>query len=193
MTLQISGHNVDIGQSLRQRIDDTITDSVEKFFDGGYSGQITVSKSGREFHTECAIRLDTGMIFESGGRNSDPTQSFELAAERLEKRLRRYHRRLKDHKKVATARESARAAAFILEAPNEHEEIAEDYAPTIVAETTQPVNTLSVSHAVMELDRTEAAFLVFRNSSHGGVNVVFRRSDGNFGWIDPSLNETVSG
>lgn len=193
MVLKISGKNVDIGQALRTRIDATVSDAVKKYFNGGYSGHITVTKGGRGFETECAVHLDTGMVFEARGSAGDAHASFDQAAERLEKRLRRYKRRLKDHKKHSAPQPEVLAAedasAFVLQAPNEDEEIGEDYSPAIVAETRTPILTLSVSAAVMELDRTEVPVVVFRNSSHGNVNVVFRRPDGHFGWIDPVLNE----
>jgi ribosomal subunit interface protein len=193
MVLKISGKNVDIGQALRTRIDATVTDAVKKYFSGGYSGHITVTKGGRGFETECALHLDTGMVFEARGSAADAHASFDQAAERLEKRLRRYKRRLKDHKKNFGSADDiplpGDATAFVLEAPDEDEEIGEDYAPAIVAETKTPIRTLSVSAAVMELDRTDVPVVVFRNSKHGAVNVVFRRPDGHFGWIDPVLNE----
>lgn len=195
MVLKISGKNVDIGQALRTRIDATVSDAVKKYFNGGYSGHITVTKGGRGFETECAIHLDTGMIFEARGSAGDAHASFDLAAERLEKRLRRYKRRLKDHKKNTAQPEvlaGVDASAFVLQAPDEDEEIGEDYSPAIVAETRTPIQTLSVSAAVMELDRTEVPVVVFRNASHGNVNVVFRRPDGHFGWIDPVLNEAAA-
>ncbi len=197
MVLKISGKNVDIGQALRTRIDATVTDAVKKYFSGGYSGHVTVTKGGRGFETECALHLDTGMVFEARGSAGDAHASFDQAAERLEKRLRRYKRRLKDHKKGGAHADDmpmpGDATAFVLEAPHEDEEIGEDYSPAIVAETRTPILTLSVSAAVMELDRTEVPVVVFRNASHGAVNVVFRRPDGHFGWIDPVLNEGSAG
>ena len=98
MVLKISGKSVDIGQALRTRIDTTISGAVGKFFDGGFSGHVTLSKTGRTFQTECTIHLDTGIVFEASGNDGDANASFDKAAERLEKRLRRYKRRLKDHK-----------------------------------------------------------------------------------------------
>lgn len=190
MAIRISGKNVDIGQALRTRIDETLPGIVSKYFSGGYSGHVTISKSGRDFATDCTIHLDTGIVFESRGNNADAHASFDAAAERLDKRLRRYKRRLKDHKKPAESMAGVEEsyAAFVLSAPAEEEEVAEDYAPAIVAETRTPIHTMSVSAAVMELDRTEAPVIVFRNSKNNGINVVYRRSDGHFGWIDPELN-----
>lgn len=194
MVLNITGTNVDIGQTLRTRIDDTIDAAVSKYFDGGYSGHVTVTKSGRSFRTECTIHLDTGMMFEASGEEPDAHASFDKAGERLEKRLRRYKRRLKSHKRSADERhlidEALQASAFVLKAPDESTEVEDDFTPVIVAETETEVKSLSVSEAVMKLDMTEAPVIVFRNRSHGGMNVVFRRADGHFGWIDPILTNT---
>ena len=97
MSLRIAGKNFDIGQALRSRIDETVTGTVQKYFDRGFSGQITVSKSGHVFETELALHLDTGVILEVHGSDPDAHLSFDQAAERLAKRLRRYKRQLKDH------------------------------------------------------------------------------------------------
>ena len=97
MTIRIAGKNFDIGQALRSRIDETVTGTVQKYFDRGYSGQITLSKSGHVFETEVALHLDSGVVLEVRGSDADAHVSFDQAAERLAKRLRRYKRRLKDH------------------------------------------------------------------------------------------------
>ena len=97
MVLRIAGKNLDIGQALRSRIDETVAGTVQKYFDRGYSGQVTVSKSGSLFETELALHLDSGVILEVSGSDVDAHLSFDQAAERLAKRLRRYKRRLKDH------------------------------------------------------------------------------------------------
>ena len=97
MVLRIAGKNLDIGQALRTRIDETVTGTVQKYFDRGYSGQVTVSKTGSVFETDLALHLDTGVVLEVHGSDTDAHLSFEQAAERLAKRLRRYKRRLKDH------------------------------------------------------------------------------------------------
>jgi ribosomal subunit interface protein len=97
MVLRISGKNIDIGQALRTRIDETISGTVRKYFDRGYSGQVTLSRSGHVFETDLAVHLDSGTMLEARGSDPDAHLSFDQAAERLEKRLRRYKRRLKDH------------------------------------------------------------------------------------------------
>jgi ribosomal subunit interface protein len=97
MALRISGTNIDIGEALRQRIDRTVSETVQKYFDRGYSGQVTVSRNGRVFETGLALHLDTGIVLEAHGSDADAHLSFDQAAERLDKQLRRYTRRLKDH------------------------------------------------------------------------------------------------
>jgi ribosomal subunit interface protein len=97
MVLRIAGKNLDIGEALRTRIDATVTGTVQKYFDRGYSGHCTVSRSGKVFETELALHLDSGVILEVHGSDPDAHTSFDQAAERLAKRLRRYKRRLNDH------------------------------------------------------------------------------------------------
>ena len=97
MSLRIAGKNFDVGQALRSRIDETVTGTVQKYFDRGYSGQVTLSKSGHTFETELALHLDSGVVLEVHGSDADAYASFDQAAERLAKRLRRYKRRLKEH------------------------------------------------------------------------------------------------
>lgn len=97
MVLRIAGKNVDIGQALRSRIEETVSSTVKKYFDRGYSGQVTVSKSGREFETDLVMHLDTGTVLEARGADADAHLSLDQAAERLDKQLRRYMRRLKEH------------------------------------------------------------------------------------------------
>jgi ribosome hibernation promoting factor len=192
MVLRVSGKNVDIGQALRTRIDATVSATIQKYFSGGYSGHVTLSKSGRAFETECALHLDTGMVFEARGLDADAHASFDQAAERLENRMRRYKRRLRDYKRTPVE-SGAGASAYVIEAPSGEDEIAEDYAPAIIAETRLDLPTISVSTAVMQLDRTDAPVVIFRNPSHGGVNVVYRRADGHFGWVDPALADARRG
>ena len=132
------------------------------------------------------------MVFEARGLDADAHASFDQAAERLENRMRRYKRRLRDYKRTVVEA-GAGAAAYVLAAPSDEDEIGEDYAPAIIAETRLDIPTISVSTAVMQLDRTDAPVVIFRNPSHGGVNVVYRRADGHFGWVDPALADARRG
>lgn len=184
MSFRITGLHMDIGDSLRSRIDGRISDAVAKFFDGGFSGHVTVEKLGSGFKTDCLINLDTGMMLQATGKEMDPTASFDAAAERIEKRLRRYKRRLKDHHSKAETPQDA--AYVIMESPEEEEEISTDYAPVIIAESSTSIRTQTVAMAVMQLDLMDGPVHLFKNAANGGLNVVYRRGDGNIGWIDPS-------
>ena len=186
MALRISGKHMDIGDSLRERIEDRIGDAVEKYFGNGYSGHVTVEKDGAFFEADCLVHLNSGMVLQASGRENDATAAFERAAERIEKRLRRYKRRLRNHHKSGpNGEEQASVAYAVVESPNEEDEMPEDFAPVIVAESARTVRTQSVAMAVMQLDLMDAPVNVFRNAGSGAINVVYRRPDGNIGWVDP--------
>lgn len=192
MTLRISGKQMEIGDAFRERIDDRIKSAVDKYFDGGFSGHVTVEKSGSRFTADCLVRLDTGIVLQATGQAQDPQGSFEAAAEKIEKRLRRYKRRLKSHDNgpdpMAELEAGLETLDYRVMAPlaEEDEDVPEDYAPAVVAETTMSLRTMSVANAVVELDMRDNPVLVFRNAGNSHVNIVYRRADGNIGWIDPS-------
>src|SRR5580693_3720788 len=188
MSFRISGKNIDVGDALRERVSERIAEAMGKYFDGGYSGHVTLEREGFGFRTECAIHLDSKITLHAEGMAADPYASADQAALRIEKRLRRYHRRLKDHRpERLDGRETIDAASYIIAAPADDESGADSdgFTPAIVAESTTALKVLSVSDAVTELDMTGAPVVVFRHAGHGGINVVYRRRDGHFGWIDP--------
>jgi ribosomal subunit interface protein len=190
MTFRVSGKNLDIGDALRDRIGDRIAETVGKYFDGGYSGHLTLTRDGFGFRTECAIHLDSKITLHADGMAPDAYASADQAAALIEKRLRRYHRRLKGHRPERNETRAADwaavdAASYIIAAPEPADEADIDFTPVIIAESTTTLKQLSVSDAVTELDLTGAPVLVFRHAAHGGVNIVYRRADGHFGWIDP--------
>ena len=187
MNLRISGKHMDIGDAFRSRIEGRIGDTVAKYFDGGFSSHIVVEKTGPRFSADCMIHLDTGMSLQAAGHALDPVAAFEAAAERIEKRLRRYKRRLKSHKAVGNGADTD--VAYTIMAPiaeDDEEEIPEDFAPAVVAESTVLLKTMTVASAVIELDARDAPVVVFRNAGSEQVNIVYRRQDGNIGWIDPA-------
>ncbi|MBL4876342.1 MAG: ribosome-associated translation inhibitor RaiA [Cohaesibacteraceae bacterium] len=185
MTLRISGKNFDVGKSLRDYAEGRIGESVLKYFDGGFSGHVTVEKEGSGFRTDCSIHLDTGIVLQASGTAKEPYPSFDQAAERIEKRLRRYKRRLKSHRGPST--HETFAIDRVLQSPEVHDEVPEDFMPAVIAETTTAIRSHTVGSAVMELDMSDAPAVVFRNAKSGTLNVVFRRPDGHVGWIDPDL------
>jgi ribosomal subunit interface protein len=192
MTLRISGKQMEIGDAFRERIDERIKTAVDKYFDGGFSGHVTVEKSGSRFNADCMVHLDTGMTLQAAGQAQEPTSAFEAAADRIEKRLRRYKRRLKSHATgtdpMAGMEPGPDMVDYRVMAPvaEDDEEVPEDYAPAIVAESTLSLRTMSVASAVIELDTKDSPVFVFRNAGNAHVNIVYRRSDGNIGWIDPT-------
>ena len=187
MSFRISGQNLDIGEALRERISERIAEAMDKYFDGGYSGHVTLARDGFGFRTECAIHLDSKITLHAEGMAPDAYASADQAALRIEKRLRRYHRRLKDHRPERD-RQSSDAASYVIAAPEHENELEVDaFTPVIIAESTTKLKQLSVSDAVTELDMTGTPVLVFKHAAHGGINVVYRRADGHFGWIDPSV------
>lgn len=188
MTFRVSGKNLDVGDALRERVSGRIAEAMGKYFDGGYSGHVTLEREGFGFRTECAIHLDSKITLHAEGMAADPYASADQAALRIEKRLRRYHRRLKDHRpERLDGRETFDAASYIIAAPADDESGADGdaFTPAIIAESTTALKLLSVSDAVTELDMTGAPVVVFRHAAHGGISVVYRRRDGHFGWIDP--------
>src|ERR1700709_1607606 len=190
MQFRVSGRNIDVGEALRTRINARVADATAKYFDGGCSGHVTIGKEGFGFRTECVIHLDSGTLLEAEALAADAYASADQAALRIEKRLRRYKRRLKGR---ATARTdqaanelNADTQSYVIAAPDhETEEEVADFNPVIIAESTTTLERLSVSEAVLELDMTGAPVVVFRHCVNGRVKIVYRPGDGNVGWVDP--------
>ncbi|CAN5362250.1 ribosome-associated translation inhibitor RaiA [soil metagenome] len=190
MSLRISGKNLDVGEALRGQAEARVAAALGKYYEGGYQGHVTVGKDGTAFKTDGVLHLSSGITLEASGTAHDAYASLDKMAERIEKRLRRYNRRLKDRSASANGREpGVEIPSYVIAAPDEEiEEIDLDGAgdnPVIVAESTKSLHVLTVSDAVAELDLTGAPVVIFRHAGHGRMNVVYRRRDGNIGWIDP--------
>ncbi|MBB6261703.1 ribosomal subunit interface protein [Paenochrobactrum gallinarii] len=186
MTLRVSGKHMDVGDAFRTRINDRVTEAVSKYFEHGFAGQVTVTKSGSRYAADCMLHLDSGATLQSTGEAQDPQLAFDIAAEKIETRLRRYKRRLKSRQAATNTGYADIAYRVMAPLLEEEEELPADYAPTIVAESSVTLRTMSVASAVVELDLTEHPVLVFRNAGNDEVNIVYRRADGNIGWVDPS-------
>ena len=190
MTLRISGKSISVGEALRSRVSERTDEVLRKYFDGNYSGHITLSKDGFGFRTDCSLHLDSGITLEADSNATDAYASADQALVMIEKRLRRYKSRLKDRSARKTYAANAALAdidapSYVIEAPAESDEEVTTYSPVIIAEATTSLKRLSVSEAVMELDLTGAACIVFQHGSSGRVNIIYRRTDGNVGWVDP--------
>jgi len=190
MTLRISGKSISVGDALRSRVSERTDEVLRKYFDGNYSGHITLSKDGFGFRTDCSLHLDSGITLEADSNATDAYASADQALVMIEKRLRRYKSRLKDRSARKTYAANAALAdidapSYVIEAPAGGDEEVTAYSPVIIAEATTSLKRLSVSEAVMELDLTGAACIVFQHGSSGRVNIIYRRTDGNVGWVDP--------
>lgn len=190
MGIRVSGRNLDVGDALRSQVEARMAAAIAKYSEGDGSGHVVVSRDGSGFRTECMINLGSGTTLESSGTAGDAYASFDQSALRIEKRLRRYKRRIKDRLGSPRQRvEGAEIAYAILEAPTDEEAEAEEFHPVVIAETTKRIDRLSVSEAVIELDLTGAPVVVFRHAGNGRTNVVYRRRDGTVGWVDPPSDE----
>lgn len=187
MSVRIAGKHMEIGESFRLKIESQVAEAVKKYFDGGYSGQVIVTKSGSRFSSDCRLHLDSGANLHAAGEANDPQQSFDQAFERIEKRLRRYKRKLKDHHLGnGNSNGQGEIAYTVMETGFDEDEVPENFAPAIVAERTKKLKTMSVASAVMALDMTDEPVFMFRSPGNEHLNIVYRRQDGNIGWIDAS-------
>jgi len=186
MPFRVSGKNIDLGEALRERISSRVSDATAKYFDGGYSGHVTVGKDGFGFRTELVVHLDSGVVLEVEAFATDAYASADQAALRIEKRLRRYKRRLNDrHEQTAHAIRAEDAAYTIFVEPEPEVEEHSD-APLVIAEMRVDVPEATVSDAVMMLDLRNTNALLFKNAGTGTYNMVYRRGDGSIGWVEPS-------
>jgi len=189
MTIQVTGKNLDVGMALRGYVQERITHTVEKYIGRQPAGHVRIEKEHGEFRTNCTIHLWQGMSLEAHGAAPDAYQSADRACERLEKRVRRYTRKVKRHGGLQTTRKETQARDYILQSPLEGQEESDEDNPIVIAEVETVVHEMTVSDAVMQMDLSDRAFVVFRNASHGEINVVYRRDDGNIGWIDPAVKK----
>ena len=196
MTLQVTGKNVEAGEAFKIYITDKLGDSLEKYIGPEISGHIRLEKERGRFRTDCSIRLKTGLLLESHGEGADAYASADAAVERMDKRLRRYKRRLKSHHSGHGRDHSAGEIAandYTVRADEDDTDATAVLSehPVIIAEAERGIKQLPVSEAVMQLDLTDKSFLVFRNAAHGGLNVVYRRADGHIGWIDANVEHVA--
>jgi ribosomal subunit interface protein len=188
MRYQISGKQIDIGTSLQSHVQDGLGLVMEKYAQRPTDVIVVFSRVAHTFVCEATAHLSTGLTAQAKGSASEIYAAFDSCSEKLEKQLRRYKRRLKDHhRERAEPVEFGGASSYIVAAAAEEDEDAEPATrqPFIIAEMETRIPSLSAGEAVMQMELAEAAVLVFRNERHGGVNVVYRREDGNIGWIDP--------
>ncbi|MDX2289216.1 MAG: ribosome-associated translation inhibitor RaiA [Hyphomicrobiaceae bacterium] len=192
MTLQVTGKNVEMSDAFKDYVFEKIEAVLEKYIGREISGHVRLEKERSLFRTDCSIRLPTGLLLESHGTGADAYVSADKAIEHLDKRVRRYKRRLKDHHGARANGQASEpmttARDYVLQAGSDDEDAVRtaDH-PVIIAETQREIRELTVGEAVMHLDLGSRPFVIFRNAGTGGMNIVYRRDDGNVGWLDPEV------
>jgi ribosomal subunit interface protein len=211
MQVQVSGKHMDVGEALGSRISQELEDGIGKYFErGGQDAEVVVSKDGHGFKVDCWVRLASGQSLVTTGMGGDAHSAFTDSLHKLETRVRRYKRRLKDHhigpKRLSPEKTEMAAAevarSIVLRDPGSVEDDAfgeagrpDEHPPEgmVIAETDTELKLMTVGQAVLELDMTGYPVSVFRNAGHGGVSIVYKRPDGNIGWIDPQRTRSSNG
>ena len=196
MQVTVSGKQVDIGEAFTAYAEGFLDDIVDKYFDSGIDSNVTVSRAGSGLRVDIFVHPGRGIVVQSHGETATAHLAFDLALERIAKRLRRYKRRLRDHnrkEKSAAKQNRLNAQRYVIAQPEEEEDTdlgltEQGDNPVVIAEATTEIETLPVSEAVIRFDLAERATLVFLNAGNGRVNVVYRRRDGNIGWVDPETD-----
>ncbi len=188
MRYQISGRQIDVGDALQTHVKAELGDTFEKYAQRPTDATVIFSRNAHEYHCEATVHLSTGLTVSARGHSPEVYAAFDACRERMDKQVRRYKRRLRDHShRRGGPVEFDQAALYVLAADDGTDEAEpETLQPMIIAETEAKIPTLSVGEAVMQMELAGAAFLVFRNEKTGMVNVVYRRDDKNIGWIDPA-------
>lgn len=190
MDIQVSGKNMDLGNALQSHVAEKLTDGVRKFFDRGAEVSVTFSRERHLIECDLTAHLASGVFLAAHGEGGDAYGAFDESFEKLEKRIRRYKRRLKNHHTNGKEPLPAENASYYLLEPlpeeKEDEAVDADHEPVIIAESLTTLREMTVGAAVMQLDLAEQPAIVFKNAAHGRINVVYRRRDGHIGWIDPS-------
>lgn len=187
MRYQISGKQIDIGTALQTHVEQELGGIVQKYAERPTDALVVFSRDAHEYVCESTVHLSTGLTAQARAHATEIYAAFDSCGEKMEKQLRRYKRRLKDHhRERAQPVELSGGSSYIL-ASNESndEDEPETLTPLIVAEMETKIPSLSVGEAVMQMELAGAPVLVFHNEKHGSINVVYRREDGNVGWVDP--------
>ncbi len=187
MKIEITGKQVDIGDKLHKHVEEGVMNSVNKYFNAPISATVAFSKEGEEFKAEVTVHPAKNIVLKGTSEScADPYSAFDSANQHIATRLRRHKNRLNDHKGKAGLDEAeiANQAIFPLIENEEEMDINED-APITIAETEANIPVCTVSEAVMRMDLADECALMFKNSANGHISMVYRRKDGNIGWVEP--------
>ena len=185
MSLRVSGKNLDLGEVLRSQAEERLAAAVGKYFDGGFSGHVTVEKDGPDFKTECTVHLDSGSTMSVSAAAGDAYASLNHAIDRISKQLRRNKRRRDDHNGHHAGEPGPDAAE-----PSGNDDELDEHGTSsaLIAEPPSQLAVMSMAHAVAALERTGGASILFMNVGTRRFNYIYRRPDGHIGWIDLSDN-----
>ena len=190
MDIQVSGKNIDLGDALQLHVSEKLSESVRKYFDRGAEASVTFSKERHLVECDLTTHLASGVFLAAHGEGGDAYSAFEESLTKLDKRVRRYKRRLKDHHSGHKSPMPAESASYYLLEPladeSDDESVEGDPNPVVVAESQTSLREMTVGAAVMQLDLSDQPAIVFKNAAHGRINVVYRRRDGHIGWVDPT-------
>lgn len=187
MTTQVTGKNVEAGDAYSAYVGDKVRSVLQKYLARDVDSHVRLEKERGIFKTNCSVRLASGLLLEAHGEGGDAYSSADAAVHRLETRVRRYKGRLKGHSAGADSHRRkgvTDARDYVVSVENDEANDELDANPLIIAENEHAIGEMTVRDAVMQLDVSEAPFMIFRNAAHGGLNVVYRRPDGHIGWID---------
>jgi ribosomal subunit interface protein len=193
MQIKVSGKQVDVGDALRTHVEDRLSGSIPKYLDRVTQCDVVITREAHMFRADIVLNTGTHshLVIKGRADAADAHAAFDAAAEKIEKQLRRYKRRLTDHHKteraesVSLSEAESRATKYVL-ASREEEEAHHDDAPLIIAEKATSVESLTVGEAVMRMDLADLPALMFYNKANGRLNTVYRRADGNISWVDPA-------
>lgn len=185
MQIHITGRHIETGAALQAHVESRLSEAVEKYFDRPADVNVTFSKQGHQFEAACALHLDSGLYLHASDSDSDIYASFDGSVGKIEKQLRRYKRRLKSH---SDAKKLNGETLFEMPekvfAPEEDGDVPEEFTPVVIAESRTGIPKLSVSEAVMQLEVGAHDFVMFNNASRSELNLVYKRRDGNIGWVE---------
>lgn len=189
MEVRVAGHQVETGESLREHAVTRLQEITEKYFSRAVGANVTFGRGPQNDYTcDIVAPVAQGMVLKASHRAHEAPMAFNGAADRIEKQLRRYVKRLRDHKGEGADAfvENAAYTVFAVNEPsNDDGENQVQEVPTIVAETRVDIPEASVSDAVMLMDLRNTSALMFKNSASGELNMIYRREDGNIGWVEP--------
>jgi ribosomal subunit interface protein len=193
MQVAVTGKQIDVGDAFGSHVETRLSETVENYFDQPVDAAVVFSREGKSsaLRTDISVHVGRNIQMHGRGQAGDAYASFEIAAERIAKQPRCYKRRLRDYHRKEAAEETAMFAQryiLVAEYSEDDEQIADADNPVVIAETTMTIDAPTVSETVMRMDLVDTTALIFTNRAHGELNVVYRRADGNIGWIDPQGN-----